>query len=124
MATAGHVAGRRIADETGHLPTHTGPARVSRAASNARQREEQRKWAEGAAESDLSPEWYLRQVQPRPATFSLPAIAKATGASTAAASQWRSGRRVPHRRHWAVLAKLTELLSAKGEPWALPDSAG
>ena len=112
MAAASQAAGRRIADETGQLPAHTRSATKSRSAGNARQREEQRKWAAGAREPGLDEEWYLSEVQPRLATFSLPAIAKATGASTAAASQWRSGKRVPHRRQWVALALLTSTPSA------------
>ena len=47
------------------------------------------RWRCGA-EFDL--EWYLTEVQPKLAIISLPAIARATGASTSAASQWRSGK--------------------------------
>ena len=84
---------------------HTPSAKEARSAGNARQRAEQRQWV-ASADIERDEEWYQREIQPRLAVFSLPAIAKATGTSTTAASQWRSGRRTPHRRHWASLAEL------------------
>jgi len=53
-------------------------------------------------------EWYRKVIAPQLATLTLPAIAKATGVSTSAASKWRAGRAVPHPRHWAALATLVE----------------
>ena len=54
----------------------------------------------------VDPEWYEANVQPALAGFTLPAISKATGVSTSAASKWRSGRAIPHVRHWDALAEL------------------
>jgi hypothetical protein len=41
--------------------------------------------------------------------FSLTEIGKATGLSLAACSRIRAGARVPHPRHWDVLAALIKL---------------
>ncbi len=106
------VAAERFAAQTGTLPAHTPKAQASRSEANARQREEQRRWSAAAASDRLDPAWFQREILPKLATFSLPAIAKATGASTTAASQWRSGKRVPHRRHWAAMCQLVGIYQA------------
>lgn len=108
MAASGRAAAERIVEVTGERPTHTAKARASRAEANARQREEQRRWSAVTDELAVDPARFEREVLPRLATFSLPAIAKATGASTTAASQWRSGKRVPHPRHWRALTNLAK----------------
>ena len=105
---------RAFAAATGTLPAHTPEAQAARAEANARQRAEEQKWAMVAekcaydAESDAchDPQWYAEQVAPKLASLTLPAIARATGASTSAASKWRAGRTVPHPRRWAALAEL------------------
>jgi hypothetical protein len=108
-----HIASRgssmRVAEQTGTLPTHTAEAQASRAEANARQRAAQRQWSAQAHEVLPKVTWYQTEIQPRLATLSLPAIAKATGASTTAASQWRAGRAVPHARRWPALAALVGL---------------
>lgn len=84
--------------------THSPAASEARSSANARQREAQKQWNESdGAELDLA--WYEREILPRLSALTLPMIARATGASTSAASQWRSGKRVPHRRHWQKLAE-------------------
>jgi hypothetical protein len=92
----------------GVLPTHTEAAQVARAESNTRQRREEQAfdalWAPPPGFPDAA--WFETVVQPRLPAFTLPTIAKATGVSTSAASKWRAGRTVPHRRHWKALALL------------------
>lgn len=106
LSPASQTAARRIEKETGDRPTHSPTAQEARSQANVRQREEQRRWVATGHESELDVSWYEREILPRLAPLSLPTIAKATGASTTAASQWRTGRRVPHRRHWTALAEV------------------
>ena len=49
---------------------------------------------------------YLREILPGLRTVSLTTISRATGMSTSAASKVRSGKRVPHPRHWRRLSTL------------------
>jgi hypothetical protein len=50
--------------------------------------------------------WFKREVAPKLDAFTLAEIASATGLSLAACSRIRAGARVPHPRHWEVLAAL------------------
>lgn len=104
MQGASLAAASAFAEVTGARPSHTPEASAARSAANARQRAAQAAWqpiVEGVDERR-----YLEEVAPRLATLTLPAIARATGASTSAASKWRAGRTTPHRRHWEALAAL------------------
>jgi hypothetical protein len=106
LHAASRASAHQIAEQTGTLPTHTADAQAARSAANARQRAEQLAWAARGETFDLGLDWWEREVVPRLATVTLPAMAKATGASASAASRWRAGRAVPHPRHWAALGAL------------------
>jgi len=106
MAASGRAASEQIAREIGVHPSQTLTAREARAWANARQREEQRRWSAGEVGDPVDRVWFETEILPKLIAFSLPAISKATGASTTAASQWRSGKRVPHCRHWGALVGL------------------
>lgn len=105
LAGASRLAAETFQAETGSLPTHTDAARVARSTGNARQREAQAAF-DGQSAMAADPEWFRSMVLPGLARFTLPAIAKATGVSTSGAAKWRSGRALPHRRHWSTLAQL------------------
>ena len=99
------ASAKRFAERTGALPTHTPEARESRSASMRAQRMTQSAYR-ASDRPPADPEWYAATIQPLLAHLTLPAIAKATGVSTSAASKWRVGRAAPHVRHWVALAKL------------------
>jgi CRISPR-associated protein Cas1 len=100
-------AAELFAAATGTLPAHTEAANLARSASNRNQRTDELAWEAQFGETfDLGRDWWKREVVPKLATLTLPMIAKATGVSTSAASHWRGGRKVPHRRHWAALGAL------------------
>ena len=71
-----------------------------RAVKNAATRFEQKKWEEDHAGEIFDGKWFLCEITPKLAAKSLTEIARLTGLSTSAASQIRSGKRVPHPRHW------------------------
>jgi len=96
-------AARTFEQVTGTLPTHTPEARVARSAANSQRRVEQLVWAQ---EGELLDSDWWPMIREGLATVTLPAMARATGASTSAASKWRAGRSVPHQRHWPALAEL------------------
>jgi hypothetical protein len=58
------------------------------------------------------PHHYLAEVAPKLGQFTITRIARATGMSTSSASKIRSGKQLPHPRHWKALAEL----SASGGP--------
>ena len=67
----------------------------------------QREWEAAHKGEDFDPKWFREHVLPGLTPLSLVTIAKATGMSTSAASRVRSGRRVPHPRHWEALAAIS-----------------
>jgi CRISPR-associated endonuclease Cas1 len=109
-----------FAEATGTRPTHTREATAARSAANRQQRADQETWAALKAEKltydaelDTGRTWYAEHVAPKLVLITLPAIARATGVSTSAASKWRAGRTTPHPRHWSHLAELVGAEPAK-----------
>ena len=115
MQAASRAAAETFAAATGTLPSHTPEATAARRAANARQVAAERSW-EQADTPQLDERWYVEQIAPKLAVLTLPAIARATGVSTSAASKWRSGRTTPHPRHWAALASLAGVPLPAGVP--------
>ena len=54
----------------------------------------------------LNKENYWREIQPKLASVAVLAIRKALGISKVYATNIRTGRRLPHPRHWVTLAEL------------------
>ena len=100
------VEGDELVGSAGVRPTHTPEARTRRQEANRTRRAEQAAWEAEHVRETFDPEWFRANVLPGLAGVSLPAIAKATGMSTSAASKVRAGRRVPHPRHWGALDHL------------------
>ena len=50
--------------------------------------------------------WFKREIVPKLDAFTLKEIGKVTGLSLTACSRIRGGAKVPHPRHWNVLAAL------------------
>jgi hypothetical protein len=57
-------------------------------------------------EDSLDVAWYDREIQPHLAQFSVRTIQTTLGISNGGASQVRSGRFRPHKRHWLKLREL------------------
>ncbi|HML01589.1 MAG TPA: CRISPR-associated endonuclease Cas1 [Acidimicrobiales bacterium] len=106
MQAASLVQARAFSDATGSLPTHTAEATARRRDGNASERELRGAWEAEHAGEHHDPAAFAELVVPKLAAVTLPAIAKATGMSTSAAAKVRSGRRIPHPRHWRVLCEL------------------
>ena len=94
--------------ESGTLPTHTLLARDRRSTAMVTLRAEQTNWEAQHSNEDFDAEWFGRAVLPGLRKSTLTEIARATGMSTSSASKVRSGRFVPHPRHWAALAELSK----------------
>src|SRR5579872_389927 len=97
------------AAKLGRVATHTPEAAARRAATMQRQEAAKRAWKP----SDL-PEWlnekvYREKIQPRLSIVAVSAISSTLSISKPYAADLRRGRRIPHPRHWAVLARLARV---------------
>ncbi len=119
----GHAArtSSDLLERTGKRPTHTPEATQARQAGNTSQRAIQAAWDAAHAGEVHDPAWFTREVLPGLQGISLTAIARATGMSTSAASRVRSGKKVPHPRHWEGLAEVARCYS---DPGATVDFSG
>lgn len=100
--------GETVAAGRGGRNTHTAEARARRSAANRQEQLARLAWEAEHANETHDPDWYLTNVLPGLAGVTLTAIAKATGMSTSNAAKVRSGKRVPHPRHWSALMHLLE----------------
>lgn len=89
----------------GRDPSQTREARKLRGAKNSQRMKEQKIW-EAEHGIDPDPEVFTRDILPRLQEVSLGSLAKATGLSQQYCSLIRRGLKVPHARHWAVLAQI------------------
>jgi len=95
------------AAKLGRVATHTPKAEALRAATMRRQQAAKQAWNR----SDL-PEWltenvYREKIMPELGSVTVRTIADTLGISKPYATDLRSGKRVPHPRHWQALAKVT-----------------
>jgi len=88
---------------------HTPLASSRRKLGNTAQRAEQAEWEAEHPSEDNDPQYYLAEVAPRLSQFTITQIARATGMSTSSASKFRSGKQLPHQRHWKTLAELVAI---------------
>lgn len=96
--------------EIGRMMTHTPKARARRSETMRRQMAGRTSWNPSDLPKWLSKRVYHEKIQPMLAMFSVPAIASALGVSKPYATDIKSGKRVPHQRHWKTLAALTKVL--------------
>ena len=89
-------------------PSHTPQARSRRKVANITQRRVQAEWDASHPDANRDQEWFRREVLPNLLGVSITEIARATDMSTSSASKIRSGRLIPHPRHWAPLGRLCE----------------
>jgi len=92
------------AAKLGRIATHTPKAEARRAATMSRQETAKRAWKPSDLPKWLNGKTYREKIQPRLATFTISAIASTLEISEPYATDIRSGRRVPHPRHWKTLA--------------------
>lgn len=95
------------AAKLGRIATHTPKAETRRAATMRRQEAAKQAWKSSDLPDWLTEEVYREKIQPRLPTVTVSAIASALQISKPYATDIRSGKRVPHPRHWQVLAKVT-----------------
>jgi hypothetical protein len=86
-------------------PAHGNASGRKRGRTNAQHQQDLAAW-EGAARQDMALPDYQRDIVPKLQHVSLNVLIRATGLSLRYCSLIRRGERIPHPRHWAVLANL------------------
>ena len=94
------------AARNGRLASHTPQAETMRGESRRRHAVGLEAWRPSDQPTWLTEETYARKVQPRLPNVTVRAIRTAISVSKSYATDIRSGRRLPHPRHWQLLAGL------------------
>jgi hypothetical protein len=100
------------AAQKGRLASHSMEAEAKRADNRRRHFAAQKAWLASDQPTGLDEEVYRRQIHPRLAAVTIHAIREALGVSKGYATNIRSGKRVPHARHWQMLANLVGMTSS------------
>jgi hypothetical protein len=87
-------------------PTSTTEARAQRSQALSARKKEQLAWEATGATSDLTALDFTERIRPALQGVSLSAMQAATGLSLSSCSRIRSGRLMPHARHWRALCDL------------------
>jgi CRISPR-associated endonuclease Cas1 len=87
----------------GHDPTSTPEAKRRRASTASKQRKAAAAWRDDGSLDRVD---FRRDILPKLQSLPVRAIAEAMGASISHGSKVRSGRLVPHKRHWRALQQL------------------
>jgi CRISPR-associated endonuclease Cas1 len=96
--------------QKGRLASHSSDAQANRAEKGRRQVAARRAWLPSNQPAWLNEQCFREKIHPRLAGFTVRAMASALGVSIPYASNIRSGKRVPHPRHWQTLARLVGFL--------------
>jgi len=93
----------------GRDPAHGGEAARQRGTKNAAHQAAVRDWnTPGRSAADADPSSFVGGIQPGLRKLSVARLAAVTGLSPHYCSLIRLGKRVPHPRHWRVLAELVD----------------
>jgi hypothetical protein len=94
------------AAKLGRIATHSREAEALRAKTQRKHAAALAAWKPSELPEWLNEETYRTKIQPALAALTVPSIATALGISEPYATNIRSGRRIPHPRHWQTLAQL------------------
>jgi CRISPR-associated endonuclease Cas1 len=95
----------------GRLKSHGPEAEAKRSKNRRRHAAGLRAWKPSDQPAWLNEEVYLRQIRPGLAVATIPDIREALGVSKGYATNIRSGKHLPHPRHWQTLAQLAGIAS-------------
>jgi CRISPR-associated endonuclease Cas1 len=98
----------------GRIATHTEKAEALRSATKRRHDAELKAWNPSDLPEWLNEETYRKEIQPRLAELKISVISSALGISKPYATDIQRGR-VPHPRHWSVLARVAGFSKARME---------
>jgi hypothetical protein len=94
------------AAKSGRIAAHSAQAQARRSDTQHRHEVAKRIWKESERLAAITAKDYLEQILPHLKEIRLSALSAALGVSRPYAVQIRSGKRVPHPRHWQTLARL------------------
>jgi hypothetical protein len=97
------------AAKQGRIAAHSDQAQKLRAETQRQHARAKAGWNPSDLSDWLNEETYRREIQPRLKGVTLSALASALGISIPYAVEIRSGKRVPHPRHWKTLAELANV---------------
>jgi CRISPR-associated endonuclease Cas1 len=95
--------------KNGRIASHSKQAQQLRSESRRRHAAARAEWQTEDLPPWLTEEFYRNSIRPRLRTLSISKVASALAISVAYAVDVRKGRRVPHPRHWLVLARLVDV---------------
>jgi CRISPR-associated endonuclease Cas1 len=104
--TLDNAAKRAAQRAAGHDPTKTPEARAKQRATLIADRVARAEWERANVDVVSDPATYWELIQPQLSGLPLSQIVKATGVSSSGASKIRSGKLLPHPRHWQHLSAL------------------
>lgn len=90
----------------GRIAAQSQNAQKRRAEAQRRHEAGKRTWSPATLPTWLNNETYAQKIQPRLTGLTNGAIASALGVSMPYAADIRAGKRIPHPRHWLLLAQL------------------
>ena len=94
------------AAKLGRIAAQSPKAQARRANTQRRHAAAKRTWKKSGHPAGLSEKDYLEQIQPRLAGLTLSVLSSTLGVSESYAVDIRTGKRIPHPRHWQALARL------------------
>ena len=97
------------AAKLGRIATHSPKAEALRGATQSRQRAAERAWDPADLPEWLTEDVYREKILPQLATVTVRTVMEALQVSKPYATNIRSGKRVPHPRHWETLSRLVEI---------------
>lgn len=100
------------AAKLGQVATHSPKAEALRAATQRRQAAARKAWNPTEKPDWLNEKAYREKIQPLLLRQTVPTISIALGVSQPYATDIRAGKRLPHPRHWPMLARLVGLSTA------------
>jgi CRISPR-associated endonuclease Cas1 len=98
----------------GRVATHSQKSEALRAATQRRNAASLKTWKLSGQPSWITEQIYRATIETRLTRLTVPAISSALGISQPYASDVRSGRRMPHPRHWEALARLLGISRDEG----------
>jgi CRISPR-associated endonuclease Cas1 len=96
------------AAKRGRLAKHSLKAQTLRAVTMKRQDEAIRNWDSSELPKWLNKVYYTKKIQPELRDISVPIISRALRVSEPYATEIRKGNRIPHPRHWNILAQMVD----------------
>lgn len=105
------ASGERLtkAAKLGRIASHTPKAKVLRAETMRKHEAARRAWKPSDLPEWLNEQTYREKIQPRLATVTIRSIMEALQVSKPYAADIRSGKKLPHPRHWDILSQLVDV---------------